>query len=280
MLRSGWGKPGRGAGRVLSRRSRVSLNRTALTSGSASALTRAQRRTRTDAEGEVTHDRFALLPGLPHGKSVSSAGYSSQPDEAAGVNGRTPAHARPASPRHPDSPPEAERTCPPACPAQPGSGCAPGGRGRDPPAVRTRRSTTAGRHGEHAGGHVRPLSLRRQVDDPPLVARPAQVVAHAPPGGTGGERRRGDEADDAVPVVRMGVEDLPGGPAPEVDVQVLQRVLVAAVARIPEVVQGGRPDPSPFLDPTAAVLRLVVVRRIGDDHGDGDVGLDVVGAGP
>lgn len=80
----------------------------------------------------------------------------------------------------------------------------------------------------------------------------------------------------------VGVEDLPGGPAPEVDVEVAQVLGVdtetPGARRLPRVEGGAagllRRLP---LDPTALAFGLLLVGGIADDDGDGVVALDAVG---
>src|SRR5206468_2312387 len=95
----------------------------------------------------------------------------------------------------------------------------------------------------------------------------------------------GDEADDAGVVLRVVVEHLPGGPAPEIDVQVAQVLGVGADAPIsgrdPGVEQA---DPAlgvtALFDPAAAALRLLLVGRIADHDGDRLLLFDLVGLPP
>ena len=75
-------------------------------------------------------------------------------------------------------------------------------------------------------------SLAAQVEDPDVVALPAQVLAHAAEGVAVKIARGADEADDARPARRVVLEDLPQRPAPEIDVEIVEILNVDAVPSI------------------------------------------------
>src|SRR5579872_1978835 len=86
-------------------------------------------------------------------------------------------------------------------------------------------------HGlEDARWHVGLMTLRRAIDHPDSVSLAPQIVAHTLESRTVEEARDRDETDDAGVVFRVVIEDLPGGPAPEIDVEVAQMFGVRADA--------------------------------------------------
>ena len=124
-----------------------------------------------------------------------------------------------------------------------------------------------------ASGYVGLMAFGRTVDDPDVIGLAAEVVAHLLEAGAVKEPGDRDEANDAGVMVGVVVEHLPGGPAPEVDVEVAEVLGVcpdAPLARgLPGVERrrfGG--VGAPGLDPPAAPHRLFFIRRVADDDGD------------
>src|SRR5699024_10624052 len=113
-------------------------------------------------------------------------------------------------------------------------------------------------------------AFRGDVDDPALVAGAAQVFPHALEPGAAEIAAGGDERDYPVPVVGVCVEDFPGGPAPEVDVEVFEDVLEPAVTGQAERVQRSGNVVGQFvflLDPASLPVGAFPIGRVAQDHG-------------
>ena len=86
-------------------------------------------------------------------------------------------------------------------------------------------------------------SLAAEVENPYLIAEAAHVLAHSAKGIALKIARRADEAGDARPLCGVVLEDLPQCPAPEVDVEIVDILDVAAVTGIDrgvdEILQNG-----------------------------------------
>ena len=124
------------------------------------------------------------------------------------------------------------------------------------------------------------------------ASRP-QVGAHLLEAGAVQKAGDRDEADHAAPVrpaaeiaggraaaEGVATEHLPRRPAPEINIEVAQMLGVGADAprhrRLPIVERRGEAGAA-ILDPAAATLGLLLVRRIADDDGDRLVALDAIG---
>ena len=131
---------------------------------------------------------------------------------------------------------------------------------------------------------VGPIALGGKVDDPALVAGPAEVLPNARERRAIGEALGEQQGHDARGVVGMGVENLPQRPAQEVPLHAMKVRLVPAAAGSPEVVdrrQGRGRKPSPRLPltdkPRSLALGVAYVRRIADCDQYSFLALDAVG---
>src|SRR5271157_3207596 len=119
------------------------------------------------------------------------------------------------------------------------------------------------------------------VDDPDVVPGTPEVIAHLLEAWTVEESGHRNEADNSPVRSRRAIKNLPGGPAPEVDVEIAEMLGVGADAplarRLPRierrrlwgVIAAG-------LDPAASPFGLLLVRRITNDNGDRLAPLDRV----
>src|ERR1700677_1301128 len=132
--------------------------------------------------------------------------------------------------------------------------------------------------GEDPCVDLRLVSLRGQVDDPPLVRGPSKVLAHASESWPTRIRGRGYKCDYPGWLAGMGVKYLPSCPAPEVDRKVGQHVLIPAVTLCPERIHWTSRSRVgvPLLNPAAKTPCAISVRRVADDHEDRRVTLDLV----
>src|SRR5262245_37983714 len=129
------------------------------------------------------------------------------------------------------------------------------------------------------------MALRAAIDYPDAVSGSTQVVAHTLESRSVEESGDGDETNDASVVLRVVVEDLPGRPAPEIDVEVAQVLGVGADApiggRYPFVEQWVHPfRRRTFLNPAAASLGLFLVGWIADHDRNRFLLFDLVGLLP
>jgi hypothetical protein len=80
--------------------------------------------------------------------------------------------------------------------------------------------------------------------------------------------------------VRVAPENLPGRPAPEIDIEITQVLGVSADApfegRLPVVERGAQPATA-ILDPAPHPFRLLLIGRITNDYSDRLFALDGVG---
>ena len=136
------------------------------------------------------------------------------------------------------------------------------------------------------------MAFWRAINDENLVGFAAQIGAHLLEARTVQKSGDSDEANDASPLrpfrlafvspaaVGVAPEDLPGRPAPEIDIEVTQVLGVSADSpfgrRLPIVERGAQPATA-VLDPAAHPFRLLLIGRIADDYGDRLFALDGVG---
>ena len=107
------------------------------------------------------------------------------------------------------------------------------------------RSALPIRHGDgHRGLYVKDIvalaraaSLAAQVDDPDFIARPAHVFAHAHEGLAVQVAGGADEADHAAVVRGVVFKHFPQGPAPEIDIEVVEVLGVEAAPSLPQRVK-------------------------------------------
>src|SRR6266851_1908720 len=126
---------------------------------------------------------------------------------------------------------------------------------------------------EDAGVDLWLVAFGGAVDDPDVVAGAAEVVAHLLESEAAEEASGGDVADDTGVVLWVLVEYLPGRPAPEVDVEVVEVFAMNADAPLgrghPCFERGGVFGVSgAVLDPAAETFGLYLVRRIAKYNSD------------
>ena len=135
---------------------------------------------------------------------------------------------------------------------------------------------------KNAGVDFRLMPFGRTIDDPDIMTGAPQVVAHLLESRTVEEPGHGNKTHHARLMVGMVVVHFPGGPAPEVDIQVTQ--VLAVNSRAPFARRHPIFKRRCFLgvlvsalNPSAAPLGFLFVRRIADHHRDGLFALDLVG---
>jgi len=105
-----------------------------------------------------------------------------------------------------------------------------------------------------------------EIEDPEVVEGLSHEAAHAGEAGAAQVRRGGDETDDAA--TRCALEHLPEGPAPEVDIEVVE-VLRMDARHVPQeisqdaVVAAVAPSDPPSLALHAHVTRLDHLPEVG-----------------
>ena len=107
------------------------------------------------------------------------------------------------------------------------------------------RSVLPIRHGDgHRGLYVKDIvalaraaSLASQVEDPDFIAHPAHVFAHAHEGLAVQVAGGADEADYAAVVWGVVFKHFPQGPAPEIDIEVVEVFGVETAPSLPQRVE-------------------------------------------
>src|ERR1700674_5089859 len=129
------------------------------------------------------------------------------------------------------------------------------------------------------------MAFRRAVNDPNVVASASHVVAHFLESGSPEKARHCDEANNPCVVCRVMVKDLPCRPTPEVDIEIAEVLAVRSGApfcrRHPSFerwwvlrIRASIPDPA------ATTHRLLLVRWIAENDGDGLLAFDLVRIAP
>src|ERR1039457_7229489 len=117
------------------------------------------------------------------------------------------------------------------------------------------------------------MALGRTIDDPNVVTSSTHVVAHLLKSRAVEEASNGNETHDTGVVRSIMVIHFPGGPTPEVDIQIAQVLTVypgAPFAGRHPILERRRllRVPIATLNPPAATLGFLLVRRVPNDDGD------------